>query len=152
MARVIANNKTVIKFGPVDDLEDITNAEISEAEDLTGFMTSFDNSTEGNEVDTPDFANEFETSIPGTYSASISAEFYRDDENDTAWDTLPRGTEGVFIIARFGLDEGNPLELYPARVTSRSPVALANNESQRFEVSASVPEPPNEDATVPAST
>ena len=150
MARVIANNKTVIKWGDVADLQNPERTEIDEAEDLTGFMTSFDNSTEGNEVETPDFSTDFETSIPGTYSASISAEFYRDDADDLAWDTLARNEEGVFIIMRFGDEEGNAMELYPARITSRSPVALANNESQRFEIEASVPEPPNEDAEVPA--
>jgi len=150
MARVIANNKTVVKFGDVADLQDLTRADLDEAVDLTGFMTSFDNATEGNEVDTPDFSTDFETSIPGTYSATVSAEFYRDDDDDLAWDTLPRGAEGVFIILRFGDEEGNPAELYPARVLSRSPVALANNESQRFETTASVPTPPNEDAVVPA--
>ena len=149
MARVIANNKTVVKFGEVADLQDLQASEIEEADDLTGFMTSFDNATEGNEVDTPDFSTDFETSIPGTYSATLSAEFYRDDEDDTAWELLQRGVEGVFIIMRFGNEAGNPVELYPARVLSRSPVALANNESQRFEMTASVPEPPNENAEVP---
>lgn len=151
MARVIANNKTKIYFGPVADVQvGATRAEIDAAEDLTGFLTSFDNSVEGNEVDTPNFEDEFETSIPGTYSASLTAEFYRDDETDTAWDTLTRGASGCFIIQRFGDVESSPQEVYPVRITARSPVALANNESQRFTIDAAVYEPPNEDDTVPA--
>ena len=151
MARVIANNLTVIKFGPVADVQDPQASEIDEAEDLTGFLVSFDNSTEGNEVDTPDFATDFETSIPGTYSASVSAELYRDDDDDVAWETLARNTEGAFFIMRFGNESGKPLEVYPVRITSRSPVALANNESQRFEVEAAVYEPPLEDGEVPST-
>lgn len=150
MARVIANSKTVVKFGPVADVQNPTRAEIDGAENLTGFLVSFDNSVEGNEVDTPDFATSFESSIPGTYSATVSAEFYRDDETDTAWDTLPRDTDGAFIIMRFGDVEGEPLECFPTRITTRSPVALANNESQRFNIEAAVYEPPLEDGTVPA--
>ncbi len=150
MARVIANSLTVIKFGPVDDPQDPTSTEVDEAEDLTGFLVSFDNSTEGNEVDTPDFSTDFETSIPGTYSASVSAELYRDDDDDLAWETLTRGTEGAWFIMRFGNESGKPLEVYPTRITSRSPVALANNESQRFEVEASVYAPPLEDGEVPS--
>lgn len=151
MARVIANNKTRILFGPVADVQaGATRAEIDGAQNLTGFLTSFDNSTEGNEVDTPNFEDEFESSIPGTYGATVSAEFYRDDTTDTAWDTLPRNTQGAFIIQRFGDVAGSPQEVYPVRITSRSPVALANNESQRFTIDAAVHEPPNEDDTVPA--
>lgn len=146
MARVIANNKTRIYFGTVADVQAGADpSELSTATELTGYLTSFDNATTGNEVDTPDFASEFETSIPGTYSASISAEFYRDDEDDLAWETLPRGAQGAFIIHRFGSGEDLPEEIYPVRVTSRSPVALANNESQRFSIDAAVYEPPLED-------
>lgn len=152
MARVIANNKTRIYFGTVADVQaGATPTEISEAVELTGYLTSFDNSTTGNEVDTPDFANEFETSIPGTYSASVTAEFYRDDDDDLAWETLPRGAQGAFIIHRFGTDDGLPEEIYPVRVTSRSPVALANNESQRFTIDAAVYEPPLEDGVQSSS-
>lgn len=151
MARVIANNLTKIYFGPVADVQaGATRAEIDGATDLTGFLTSFDNSVEGNEVDTPNFEDAFESSIPGTYSASVTAEFYRDDDVDTAWDTLPRAAEGSFIIQRFGDEATKPQEVYPVRITSRSPVALANNESQRFTISAAVHSPPNEDDTVPA--
>lgn len=151
MARVIANNKTKVYFGPVANVQaGATRAEINGATDLTGFLTSFDNSVDGNEVDTPNFEDEFESSIPGTYSASVSAEFYRDDEADTAWTTLARNTSGAFIIQRFGDVAGSPQEVYPVRITSRSPVALANNESQRFTIDAAVFEPPNEDDTVPA--
>lgn len=150
MARVIANGLTKVLFGTVADTQDPERSEIDDAEDLTGYMVSFDSSTEGNEVDTPDFENTFETSIPGTYSASVSAEFYRDDDDDLAWETLPREAEGAFIVMRFGDEEGEPLEIWPVRITSRSPVALANNESQRFTVEAAVYEKPNEDDEVPA--
>lgn len=151
MARVIANNVTKVYFGTVANVQTgATRSEINAAVDLTGFLTSFDNSVEGNEVDTPNFEDAFESSIPGTYSASVSAEFYRDDTNDLAWDTLPRATSGSFIIQRFGDVPGGPQEVYPVRITSRSPVALANNESQRFNIDAAVHSPPNEDDTVPA--
>lgn len=152
MARIIANKNTEVVFiTPVPaDLEAIDDDDINGGVRLTQYMTSFDNATEGNEVDTPDFSTDFETSIPGTYSATVSAEFYRDDDNDLAWDTLQRGVDGVFCIMRFGTTAGDPMEVYPVRVTSRSPVALANNESQRFNMEAAVPDPPLEDEDVPA--
>jgi hypothetical protein len=53
-------------------------------------------------VPTPSFASLFETSISGTVSATFTAEFYRDDEDDLAWDTLPRATNGFFVVSRFG--------------------------------------------------
>lgn len=157
MARLIPNENTQVHFVATiadSDLEP-TVAEITGGTDLTGFITTLDASSTGNEVPTPTFASLFETSISGTVSASFSAEFYRDDTTDTAWDTLPRGTNGYFVIARFGYSgtagapaAGDEVEVWPIRITSRSAMSLTNNEVQRFGIQAGVPNVPNEAAQV----
>src|SRR4051794_7495085 len=79
-----------------------TLAEINGAVELTDFIVSINASATGNTVPTPRLKSLFETSVPGTSSATFTADMYRDDVADTAWTTLPRGKRGTFIIQRFG--------------------------------------------------
>lgn len=160
MARLIPNENTQVVFVSsivASDLEP-TVAEITGGVDLTEFLVTIDASTSGNTVPTPSFASLFETSISGTVSASFTAEFYRDDETDTAWTTLPRATSGYFVISRFGFGgatKADPVatdvvEVWPVLITARSAMSLTNNEVQRFGIESSVPEEPNEAAVVSA--
>ena len=157
MARLIPNEATKVHFVPdIDDISAPTVTEISDGTDLTNFLVTLEASTTGQTVPTPAFDSLFETNVPGTASATFTAEFYRDDEEDTAWDTLPRATDGYMVIARFGWssedndepESGDDCEVWPIRVTTRSALALTNNEVQRFNVEASVPVEPAEDAEV----
>lgn len=154
MSRVIANQEVWVGFATtVADISAPTSSEVSGATDVTSFLVSLDASSQGNQIPTPAFDTLFETSISGTSSATFTGEFYRDDATDTAWDTLPRGTDGFFIISRFGTAGAAPastdvVEVWPVRVTSRSAVALANNDVQRFQITCSVTQEPDEDATV----
>lgn len=161
MARLIPNENTEVYFVPVIASEDLdpTQDEIDDGVRLTEYLITLDGSTTGNTVPTPSFASLFETSISGTVTATFTAEFYRDDETDTAWDTLPRATNGYIVVARFGFtpDEGPPeypasvgddCEVWPVRLTARSAMALTNNEVQRFGIEAAIPQEPNESASV----
>jgi hypothetical protein len=154
MARLIPNERSKIHFVPVvGNLAAPTAAEITAGVDLTGFLVTFDASTSGNTIPTPSFDSLFETSISGTVTATFTAEFYRDDDNDLAWETLPRGTNGFFVVARFGWTGANPVtgdgcEVWPVRITTRSAMALTNNESQRMMLEAAIPVEPEEDAVV----
>jgi hypothetical protein len=86
------------------------------------------------------------------------SDMYRDDAADTAWETLPRGTTGYFYISRFGGTGpgytpavGEPVEVWPVRIVSRSASAMASNTAQTFSCMASVPEEPAENAKVAAT-
>ncbi len=157
MPRLIPNENTEVFFVPtIANVDSPTAAEINGGTDLTGFIVTLDASTTGNTVPTPTFASLFETSISGTVSASFTAEFYRDDTTDTAWDALPRGTNGFFVVSRFGFATpgtaaaGDEVEIWPVRITARSATALTNNEAQRFGIEAAIPTVPNEDAVIAA--
>lgn len=158
MARLIPNERTWIGFATaVANIHAPTAAEITAAVNLTGFCVSLNAASQGNTVPTPSFDTLFETSVPGTVQAQFQADFYRDDEDDDAWDTLPRGTSGFFIIARFGGTGANNkpiatdvVEVWPVKVTSRTMQNLTSNQVQMFSVQCSVPVEPDEDATVAA--
>jgi hypothetical protein len=159
MARIIPNENTWIGFIPGGTVtgQKPTVTQIAGAVDLTGFCISLNASSRGNTVPTPAFDSLFETSTPGTSAATFDADFYRDDEdgNDTAWDTLPRGTPGTFVIARFGgtgADNlpiaGDIVEVWTVTVTSRTMANMSSNTVLTFTASCSVNVEPDEDYTV----
>lgn len=160
MARLIPNERTWVGFAlAVADIEAPTAAEIAGAEDLTCLIVSLNASATGNTVPTPAFCSLFETSVPGTSTATFTADFYRDDDpsaaGDAAWKVLPRGQRGYFIISRFGGSGANQMpisgdtcEVWPVYIVSRAMTNMASNTAMTFTCTASVPEIPAEDATV----
>lgn len=165
MARLIPNESTWVGFAGATGIGATglapTKAECSAAEDLTPFLISLNASSTGNTVPTPSFDTLFETSVPGTVSAQFTADFYRDNASDDAWDALERGADGFFIIARFGGSgvtgaanqptTGDEVEVWPVKVTSRTMQNMTSNQVLMFTVQCSVPVEPNESATVTAS-
>ena len=159
MARIIPNENTWIGFTTADvpDLAAPTAAAVAAAVNLTGHCISLNASARGNTVPTPSFDSLFETSTAGTSAATFDADFYRDDEDDIAWETLPRGTRGTFFIARFGgtgTDNlpvaGDDLEVWTVMVTSRTMANMSSNTVLTFTASCSVNVEPAESATVAA--
>lgn len=160
MARIIPNENTWIGFaanGTIASIAAPTAAEITAATDLTPFVISLNASSRGNTVPTPSFDTLFETTTTGTSAATFDADFYRDDEDDDAWELLPRGTRGFFIISRFGGSGSDQkpiaadiVEVWPVAVTSRTMANMSNNTVQTFTVSCAVNIEPAEAATVAA--
>src|SRR6478609_2702263 len=146
MTRLIPNEKTWVGFTPtVANKSAPTAANITAAVDVTPLLISLNASSRGNTVPTPSLDTLFETSISGTVQATFDADFYRDDDDDLAWETLPRATEGFFIISRFGGSGtgGKPIaadvvEVWPVIVTSRTNSNLTSNTVLTFTVSCSV--------------
>lgn len=127
--------------------------------DLADFVISITASSTGNTVPTPKLKSLFEPSIAGTSTAAFSSEMYRDSvkANDIAWNMLPRGTSGVFYIARFGGTGAFKLpvladvvEVWPVLVSSRAGSAMTSNTAQTFSLTCAVPQVPNESAVVAA--
>ena len=159
MARIIPNENTWIGFSiaSIPNISAPTSAQLAAAIDLTGHCISLNASARGNTVPTPSFDSLFETSTTGTSAATFDADFYRDDEDDLAWDTLPRGTRGTFFIARYGGSgannlpvAGDDLEVWTVMVTSRTMANMSSNTVLTFTASCAVNVEPAEDAVVAA--
>lgn len=159
MARIIPNKNTWVGFSltvtsSTGAAQTVTaGTDIAGAVNLTGFLISINASSQGNVVPTPALDTLFETSIIGTSQATFTADFYRDSTADTAWTTLPRGTVGYFVVARFGTAglapiAGKTVEIWPVQIVSRTSAAVSNNTVQTFTVTASVPVEPNEASVV----
>ena len=159
MGRLIPNENTWIGFTTDTSFASGTlvpnETEVDACIDLTPFLMSLNASSQGNVVPTPSFDSLFETSIIGTSQATFTADFYRDDLADDAWEALPRGTVGRFILSRFGgtgADQKpqNPdvVEVWPVEVVSRTAANMANNTVMSFTVNCAVNVEPNEAAVV----
>lgn len=160
MSTLIPNENCWIGFDtimPASPLLIPTAAEVAAADELTDFIISLTANAQGNTVPTPRLKSLFEPSIPGTSTASFSAEMYRDSvkANDKAWNLLAQNTVGVFYIARFGGTGANLLpiaadeiEVWPIRVSSRAASAMTSNTAQTFTLTCSVPQRPNEAAVI----
>lgn len=128
-------------------------ADVNNAIELTHYVMSLNFSAAGNVVPTPALDRLFESNIIGTSQATATADFYRDDEVDLAWETLPRGTKGYMIISRFGGKPnvaGDLCEVWPSNVVSRAMANMANNTVETFTVTFAVPIEPSEDSVVVA--
>ena len=156
MARIIPNENTWIGFTPASITDQKpTVAQIAAAIDLTGYCISLNASARGNTVPTPAFDSLFETSTAGTSAATFDADFYRDDDDDAAWEALPRGTRGTFIIARFGGSGADNLpiaddevEVWTVMITSRTMANMSSNTVLTFTASCSVNIEPDEAYTI----
>ena len=152
MARIIPNENTWIGFTPAAITDQApTAAQIAAAIDLTGYCISLNASSRGNTVPTPSFDSLFETSTAGTSAATFDADFYRDDDDDAAWEALPRGTRGTFVIARFGGSgadnlpiAGDEVEVWTVMITSRTMANMSSNTVLTFTASCSVNIEPDE--------
>jgi hypothetical protein len=128
-------------------------ADVQNAVELTHYLMSLNFSAAGNVVPTPALDSLFESSIIGTSQATATADFYRDDEVDIAWDTLPRGTKGYMFVSRYGGKPdtaGDSTEVWPVSVVSRAMANMANNTVETFTATFSVPIEPSEDSVVVA--
>jgi len=157
MSRVIPNENTWIGFSPSPPANPSapTAVEIGGATNITCLCSTINASAQGNAIPTPDLCSLFEKSIVGTSTATFTADFYRDDEDDQAWDLFPRGTRGVVYISRFGGQgtdhqpvAADKVEVWPVEVTSRTAGPLSSNTPQTFTITCAVNEEPAEDATV----
>ena len=143
MARITPDGYTKVHFVPTVALvAAMTVAELAGGVELTSYLTpaGIDTPEEGTDADSSSIASPRDFSIPATVGGDFSAEFYRDDTTDTAWNALPRLTSGYLVIARFGgttadtyaIKAGDSVELWQVRVSQRSNSRITRGEALRF--------------------
>jgi hypothetical protein len=136
-----------------------TAAEIAAGSNLTAFLRRDGLTTplDGSTIDGADVASAYNKTGSGSFGGQpISATFYRNKGADTAYDALPRGTTGYWVISREvpaagaggTLAAADRVEVWPIDVISRSMMDIADNEYQKFVVTCAVPDAPNIDVAV----
>lgn len=159
MARIIADGEVRIEWVPgasgIADPTAPTAAEMGTGQNVTPEFSSMDTPLDGEAAPAPDLSSAFNKTVAGTFGGNVSLDAYRESVTDTAWGLWPRGTEGFFVVRRFGGSDvaiavADSVEVYKIRVITRSPNTLDRGTVQQFTVEAAVQEEPELDATVAA--
>jgi hypothetical protein len=105
------------------------------------------------EIETPNMADTYDSTIPGSDKAdSSSFTFYEDEETATLEQTFAKGTTGYVVILRKGdVPANNSMDVFPIRVASLSPQYTADNEAAKFMATCSITSRPLQGAAVPAA-
>ncbi|KPI31341.1 hypothetical protein OV320_2557 [Actinobacteria bacterium OV320] len=131
-----------------------TRSELNAGTEFSPYIAAMDGWTvSNNEIDTPDMADTYDSTIPGSDKAdSSSFTFYEDEVTATLETTFAKGTTGYVVILRKGDVPANAsMDVFPIRVASQSPQYTADNEAAKFMVTCSITSRPLQGAAVPAA-
>jgi hypothetical protein len=154
MPRLISNGEVRIWWATtIANPAAPTVAEINAGTDVTGFLSSLDTPLDGNAPDASDLSSAFNKTVAGKFGGNVSAQMYRDDTTDTAFNLFPRNTTGYLVIRRFGgsttaVAGTDDVDVWNLRVVTRSDVALDDESVQAFTVDFAALDEPDIDVNV----
>jgi hypothetical protein len=131
-----------------------TRSELSAGTQFSAFIAAMDGWTvTNNEIETPDMADTYDSTIPGSDKADQSSfTFYEDEEDADLEGIFAKGTTGYVVILRKGdIPANNSMDVFPIRVASLSPQYTADNEAAKFMATCSITARPLQGAPVPAA-
>lgn len=120
--------------------------------------------TSGTTSDAADIQSAFNKVVPGTWGGDThELTFFRDDDedNDVAWETFLRLTEGYLVVFRAGHGGGvnaaapsigDICQVYTAQVISQAPIDTADNATDKFTVMLAITDEPVLHAEVTAAS
>lgn len=139
-----------------------TVAEITAGSEITGAIISVSGfKYTGSKVETPDLLTNFNTSIPGRFSAEDSSiQFYKGDNTGDIEKTiealLPDSTTGYILRVapvngvKVVIAAAVKAEVWPIKVMSNTTDPPVANEAAKFTVDFAIPKAPTKIATVAA--
>lgn len=162
MARRIYDGEIKVQWVPgLTGIADRTRPQLTEiatGTDITEFLQSLDTPLEGEATPSMDLSSAYRKTVAGPFGGEITTVMYREDDvvDDIAFPLFPRNTTGHFVIRRFGgstvdFAENDPVEVWPVRVITRSPVAAESAVVQAFTSNFAGLDDPELDATVGGS-
>ncbi|MDX2658360.1 hypothetical protein PV382_23385 [Streptomyces scabiei] len=131
-----------------------TRTELNAGTEFSEYIAAMDGWTVANqEIDTPDMADTYDSTIPGSDKAdSSSFTFYEDEEDADMEQTFAKGTNAYVVILRKGdIPGNNSMDIFPIRVASQSPQYTAENEAAKFMATCSITSRPLQGAPVPVA-
>jgi len=136
-----------------------TVAELAAGTEVTPFLTpaGLDTPEEGTDADISNLASDRDQAIPATVGGELAGEYYRDDATDDAWSNQARKTITNLVVSRFGgsgtdnaIIATDVVEVYPVRISQRSPSRAVRGEALRFTVTYALSGDPDLAAVVAA--
>lgn len=147
--------------GPIADMANPTLDEISGLTDLSGFLTKdgMSRAETGNRAPASGAAEQYNLDVAGSVTLNLAMTFFRDDDTDTAWETIQRGDFLYVVFCAQGgsgqdgaVAEGDPVEVYYGQVLDKSMADTAENTTARFTTNLSTAAAPEMDAIVAGSS
>jgi hypothetical protein len=138
----------------VADLKHPPRAEITAGTPLTGITAISGFQITNSPVDTPDLDSRFTSNVPGEDKAGNSALTFKDKRNTESADiraALAKDTSLVIVYMPYGDIAGQRCESWPATSTGVND-KIDMSAAAEFEVGFATPEPPEQNAVVPAAT
>ncbi|MFB7222471.1 hypothetical protein [Streptomyces sp. NPDC056227] len=132
-----------------------SRTELAAGTEFSEFIAAMDGWTvQNNEIETPNMADTYDSTIPGSDKADTSTfTFYEDEVESDIEEMLAKGTTGYVVILRKGdVPTNKSMDVFPIRVASQSPQYTADNEAAKFVVTCSITSRPLQGAAVPAAT
>jgi hypothetical protein len=131
-----------------------TRPELNAGTEFSEFIAGMDGWTvTNNEIETPNMADTYDSTIPGSDKAeSSSFTFYEDEDEEDMEVMFAKGTVAYVVILRKGdKPASNSMDVFPIRVASQSPQYSAENEAAKFIATCSITDRPVQGAAVPAA-
>ncbi|MFH8294966.1 hypothetical protein [Streptomyces sp. NPDC018059] len=132
-----------------------TRAELDASTNLSAAIAGISGFTlENQSIETPDMADDFDSSIPGSDKAEDSSlTFYEDKVTNAIEELLKKGTTGNIVILRKGdVPANKSMDVFPIRVGSQSPAYTTDNEAAKFETKFTITRRPKQGLAVPAAS
>ncbi|MFJ1837839.1 hypothetical protein ACIOJ9_28715 [Streptomyces sp. NPDC088175] len=132
-----------------------TRAELDSSTNLSAAIAAISGFTlENQSIETPNMAEDFDSSIPGSDKAEDSSlTLYEDKTTDTMEQLLQKGTTGNLVVLRKGdIPQNKSMDVFPLRVGSQSPTFTADNEAAKLEVKFTITRRPAQGLAVPAAS
>jgi hypothetical protein len=157
MSRIVFEENTTIWFvASISNVNSPTAAEINAGVNLTSWCPKdgLKFGVTNNKVPIGAIDTAFDAEIQGSWGAELTFDFFRDDSADTAYTTLPRKTNGYFVIRPWGAAPtavaaaADKVSVWPVQTGQRIPNDSAANENQRFTCECAVTSTPNLGTTV----
>ena len=105
----------------ISDITAPTRTELNAGTDLTPEVAGFGNwGLQGNQVDTPDLASRFTTSVPGLVTVDgPTISMYADSTSADVRTLLPRDTAGFIVVLPEGDVAGHTMDVFPVQGAGR---------------------------------
>jgi hypothetical protein len=134
--QLVFEENYAVHFCPViAAMESPTVAEINAGIDVTELLTKdgVNPGSSNNKVAAGNLATAFDAEIMGSHGANLSMKYFKDNEDDIAWDLFPRLTSGYYVVSPFGpAIAGAPVYVWKVQTGEPTLPSSAANERQTF--------------------
>jgi len=142
----------------IADIAEPTVTELNAGVDISTYLTidGLKPSQNQNMVDSKALTDTFDAQVVGSWGGEFGVMFFRDDDEDDAWELCVYGTNGFLVVRRAmpwdtAWTASQKVEVYPAQMHQPIPGETAGNAQDRFTEKFGITRTPDLKAVVAAA-